>query len=258
MKVGAMLKNILMFFSVPLAVIFIWAFFTMNGKINPILLPTPWDVFYQIYAMAIGGDLWLHVGTSLRRVLMGYALGACAGITLGLLIGIFPILDELLGSVFLLLRPIPTLAWIPLSLLWFGIDEKSKLFIIFLGAFYPILIHVWSGVRQIDLKYVELADVLTLPRFTFVRRIVIPHSLPYIMSGLKIGLGVAWTCIISAELTTAVVGIGFFMTQARSMAHTDMVLAAMIIIGIIGNGIYVILGLIENRLMPWRKGIAND
>lgn len=90
-----------------------------------------------------------------------------------------------------------------------------------------------------------------LSRAAFVYRIVIPHSLPYIMSGLKIGLGVAWTCIISAELTTAVAGIGFFMTQARAMAHTDMVLAAMVIIGIIGNSIYVVLGLLEDQLVPW-------
>jgi sulfonate transport system permease protein len=125
------------------------------------------------------------------------------------------------------LRPIPPIAWIPLAILWFGIGESSKVFIIFLGAVFPIVINTLEGIRATDRRFVELARVLEVPRGRFVRQVILPGALPAIITGLRVGLGNAWVCVVAAELIAADKGVGFIIVDGRELSRTDVVIAGM-------------------------------
>ena len=150
-------------------------------------------------------------------------------------IGLSRTLDRVTELIIQLVKPIPPIAWIPLAILWFGIGEQSKIYIIFLGAFFPIIINTIDGIRQTDHKFVEVARILAVPRLRFVRQVVLPGALPAIMTGLRVGLMVAWMCVVAAELIAASSGIGYLIMDARQLSQSDVVLVGMISIGVIGK-----------------------
>jgi len=237
---------------VPLVLLTIWQGITASGMVKPFLLPSPVQVLHALSIMIYSGELAIQLGTSIVRVLEGFALAAFLGVSLGLLLGIFPIMFELMDGTIQLLRPIPPIAWLPLAILWFGIEEGSKIFIITLGAFFPIFINVLDGIRQTDQKFVELSKVLEVPRSKFILKVIIPSALPFIISGLRIGLGYAWMCVVAAELSGGMKGIGYMMTDARSLAQTDKVLVGMLAIGAIGKLMDSILKALEVKIIKWK------
>jgi sulfonate transport system permease protein len=155
-----------------------------------------------------------------------------------------------------LVKPIPPIAWIPLAILWFGIGEAAKVYIIFLGAFFPILVSTIDGIRQTDHRFVELARILEVPRRRFITKVVLPGALPAIMTGLRVGIMVAWMCVVASELIAASSGIGYLIMDARQLSQTDVVLVGMITIGAMGKLLDTMLKAMERRLITWKTTYA--
>jgi sulfonate transport system permease protein len=242
--------------ALPLALVGLWQGLFELGLIRPILLPPPTRVAAAFAELAISGDLLRHVGISLARVLEGFAVAASAGLALGLAIGLSRRVDRATDLLIQLLKPIPPIAWIPLAILWFGIGEVAKVYIIFLGAFFPILVNTIDGIRQTDHRFVELARILEVSRRRFVWRVVLPGALPAIMTGLRVGLMVAWMCVVASELIAASSGIGYLIMDARQLSQTDVVLVGMITIGALGKVLDVLLKAAERRLITWKASYA--
>ena len=242
----------------PVVLLIIWQLLFQIGFIKPVILPPPSKVAQSFLELIGNGQLFKHIGISILRVLEGFGIAAIIGISLGIAIGLSKVLDRLTDFVIQVIKPIPPIAWIPLAILWFGIGESSKIYIIFMGAFFPILVNVLDGVRQTDIKYVELARVLEIDQKKFIRQVVIPGALPSVMTGLRVGIGVAWMCVVAAELIAATQGIGYLINDGRQLSQPDIVLVGMIAIGIIGKLMDDLLKLLEKRLVTWRTSYAGE
>ncbi len=234
----------------------LWQAVTAGGLVRPILLPSPLQVLDAFVAMAGSGELVTHLAASFARVLEGFALAAVLGVGLGMGLGIFPLLFATTAGIIQLIRPIPPIAWLPLAILWFGIEEGSKVFIIALGAFFPIFTNVLDGVRQTDHKFVELAKVLEVPRGRFLAQVVVPGALPFIMTGLRVGLAFAWMCVVAAELSAGMKGVGYMLTDARALAQTDKVIVGMLAIGVVGKTMDCVLHALEKRIVRWKTSFT--
>ena len=236
----------------PVAIVALWEALCRANLIRVIALPAPSTVAVTLWGLCVSGQLFVHIGASLLRVLEGFTGAAVLGLVLGVAVGISTTFARLTDFLIQILRPIPPIAWIPLAILWFGIGELSKVYIIFLGAFFPIIVGVIEGIRQTDNRYVEVAAVLEASRWKLVRKVVLPGALPTIITGLRIGLGNAWVCVVAAELIAAERGVGYIIVDGREMSRPDLVIAGMISIGIIGKLMDVALKRLERVLVPWR------
>jgi sulfonate transport system permease protein len=238
--------------SLPLGILVVWQLASMAGLVSPTLLPSPLYVADTVWYLIGSGELWRHVSASGIRVIQGFAVAAALALALGIAMGIFNRLDRFVDLLIQVLKPVPPIAWIPLSILWFGIDEGAKVFIIVLGAFFPILTSTVDAIRQTDRRYVELARALELPRSLFIRKIMLPGALPQIMSGLRLGLSMAWMCVVAAELIAASSGVGFLIMDGRAMSQADLVLAGMLTMGVLGKFTDDALRALEQKLIRWR------
>ncbi len=250
------LGRILLYFLLPLAVIALWQGLFELGLIRPILLPPPTRVAKAFWTLTASGELPRHVAISLWRVLEGFAIAAAAALPLGLAIGLSKGVDRATDLFLQLVKPIPPIAWIPLAILWFGIGEAAKVYIIFLGAFFPILVNTVDGIRQTDHRFVELARILEVPRRRFILQVVVPGALPAIMTGLRVGVMVAWMCVVASELIAASSGVGYLIMDARQLSQTDVVLVGMITIGAMGKLLDSILKHLEGRLITWKTSFT--
>jgi sulfonate transport system permease protein len=242
----------------PVILVTVWQLSVRWGYVKPILLPPPSDIARVFLEMLKTGELPEHLWVSLRRVLEGFAVAAAAGLTLGVAIGLSTKLDRMTDLVFQVTKPIPPISWIPMAILWFGIGEMSKIFIIFLGAFFPVLVNTVDGVRQTDKRYVELARVLEVSRKRLILQVILPGALPSIMTGIRVGLMVAWICVVAAELIAASSGVGFMIMNGRLSSQTDQVLLGMLMIGVMGKLLDTLLKRIESRMIPWRGVYKGD
>ncbi|XHR30437.1 MAG: ABC transporter permease [Chthoniobacteraceae bacterium] len=250
--VALFLFHSIQYLLVPVGLVILWDGLFRAGVVRGGLLPSPARVWTTLWGLAASGQLLVHVLASLARVLEGFAVAAVAGLVLGVGIGISTHVARLVDLVIQILRPIPPIAWIPLAILWFGIGELSKVYIIFLGAFFPIIMGVVEGIRQTDSRYVELANVLEVSRLKFIRKVVLPGALPSIITGLRVGLGTAWVCVVAAELIAAERGVGYIIVDGRELVRPDVVIAGMITIGVIGKLMDVLLKYLESWLVGWR------
>jgi len=247
-----------LYVALPLAVVALWQALSELGLVRPILLPPPTRVAAAFWSLGASGELFRHIGVSVLRVLEGFAVAALAGLSLGLAIGLWRWVERGTDLFLQLLKPIPPIAWIPLAILWFGIGEGAKVFIIFLGAFFPILVNTVDGIRQTDHRFVELARILEIPRRRFILQVVVPGALPAIMTGLRVGVMVAWMCVVASELIAASSGIGYLIMDARQLSQTDVVLVGMITIGVLGKVLDVVLKRLERRLVTWKTTFAGQ
>ena len=255
-RLTTVLGRATLYVALPLAVIALWQGLFQLGLIRPILLPPPTKVGAAFLELALSGDLFRHVAISLVRVLEGFGIAAVTGLLLGLGIGLSKRIDRATDLFIQLVKPIPPIAWIPLAILWFGIGEAAKVYIIFLGAFFPILVSTIDGIRQTDHRFVELARILEVPRRRFIARVVLPGALPAIMTGLRVGIMVAWMCVVASELIAASSGIGYLIMDARQLSQTDVVLVGMITIGAMGKLLDTMLKAMERRLITWKTTYA--
>lgn len=248
----ASLCGALEYLLLPAAIVAAWQLASVAELIPAVAMPSPASVARAFLALVASGELLRHLAVSLGRVVAGSAIAATLAIGLGVAIGLSRRLERSTDLVVQLLRPIPPIAWIPLAIVWFGIGEASKLYIIFLGAFFPILVSVVSGIRQTEHRFVELARVLEIPRGRFVRHVVLPGATPVVMSALRVGLGVAWMCVVAAELIAASRGVGYLIMDARQLSQPDVVLVGMITIGVVGKAMDVLLLRVERRVVRWK------
>lgn len=251
-------QHLLQYFGLTVVLIGIWQGLYHLGFLNPILLPAPSQIALAFWDLFKSGDLMRHIGISVLRVLEGFGIAAVLGLVLGTAIGLSRTLDRWTDLIIQVVKPIPPIAWIPLAILWFGIGEQSKVYIIFLGAFFPIIINTIDGIRQTDHKFVEVARILAVPRFKFVRQVVLPGALPAIMTGLRVGLMVAWMCVVAAELIAAGSGIGYLIMDARQLSQSDVVIVGMITIGIIGKLMDSLIKRLEIRLIRWKVAFSGN
>lgn len=198
-------------------------------------------------------DIYLHIFASLQRVLIGFLIASLAGIFLAILLGYYKNMGRLIKPVIELLRPIPPIAWIPIAILLFGLGDRSAYFIVFLGAFFPIFTNTYFGVTSLPKIYKNVTDSFELKKIDFIFYVLFYFSLPYIFTGLKIGIGMAWMSVIAAELIGAQSGLGYYIQINRLLLRTDNVIIGMVIIGIIGFLLTKSISLIETKVIVWIK-----
>jgi ABC-type nitrate/sulfonate/bicarbonate transport system permease component len=216
-----------------------------------LLFPTPSHVLRTMGRLMATGDLFIHIGSSLRRVCIGYLIAAVMAIPLGVAIGWWRWVETLVDPLVNVLRPIPPMAWIPISILWFGIGDAQNEFIIWLCAFFPILLNTTAGVKAIDPLRVRAALCLGATRMALFRRVILNGALPSIVTGLRIGLGIAWMGLVAAELVAAPSGLGYLISDARALLATDVVVAGRATIGLLGLLIDIAMRRAARALLPW-------
>ena len=251
------LKAVLLALVVPLALLLGWHLAVKAGMTR--LIPSPADVAEYMVDFAVGGiwddafsaTLHIHLFASMTRVYGGFALAALAAVPLGLLIGRNEKVRALLDPFLQLMRPIPVTAWLPLSMILFGLGPRSAFFLVFLGAFYPILLNTVFGVRSVEKRLFEAASMLGCSGTAQFFRVVLPASLPSIFTGLRLGLGLAWFVIVVGEMTGVPQGLGAVIMDGRTLSRTELVICGMIVIGIAGFISDRIIVAIMNRLLRW-------
>jgi NitT/TauT family transport system permease protein/taurine transport system permease protein len=214
------------------------------------LMPAPSAVLAAGQELLASGDLLHHLWASLKRELTAFSF-ALVALPLGIAMGWWPRVNRQLDPVIEILRPIPPIAWIPLSLLWLGIGNAQNQFIIFLGIFFPLLLNTIQGVKNIEPNLVRAARCLGAGELQLLRRVVLPASLPMILTGMRVGFGVGWMALVAAELVGASSGLGFLINDARSVLRTDIVILGMLTIGFVGLFIDLLIRRIAKALLPW-------
>jgi sulfonate transport system permease protein len=220
---------------IPMSVLLLWELFARLGMLPPNWLPAPTVVGQTIYQLALSGDLLKHAGITLARVAVGFLLGASAGTIFGGLTGYLPVARKLLDPTLQALRSVPSIAWVPLFLLWLGIQETSKITLIALGAFFPVYLNLSVAMRHVDPKLLEVGKLYRLSNFQMVRRIILPAVLPEYIVGLRSGLGLAWMFVVAAELLGAGSGIGYLMVDGEMTGRASIILASVILFAVFGK-----------------------
>jgi sulfonate transport system permease protein len=221
------------------------------GLIPANLLPAPSQVVQTLIYLARHG-LAEHVASSALRVLAGFVAGAALAVVLGAAVALSRRTEALLDPSFQALRAIPSLAWVPLLLLWFGIDETPKLVLIAIGAFFPVYMGAVSGIRGVDRKLVEVAQLYRLGQVALVRHVLLPAALPALMTGLRNGLSLAWMFMVAAELIAASRGLGYLLSDGRETSRADIVLAAIVLLAVLGKASDSLMLRLEQRTLAWR------
>ncbi|MCE2917305.1 MAG: ABC transporter permease [Rubrivivax sp.] len=240
-----------------LVVIGAWHLLTaVTGIVSPARFATPAEVGLALRQIAIDGygnaRLHEHVLRSVLLVTMGFTVAASVGVVLGLAMGASRSVEAFVNPIFLVLRPIPPLAWIPLAIVWLGLGDAAKMMVIFVSAFVPSVINSYTGVRQIDKPIFEAAAMLDVTGWRYWREVLVPGALPSIFTGLRLSLQASWTTLVAAELVGAVAGLGSILNQASQDIYPAMILVGMISVALCGWGMTQMLGWIEQRVMPWR------
>ncbi len=221
-------------------------------------VPTPARVVNDAMTLFATRGFWIHIGASLERIYLGFAIATVLGVGLGLLIGWFRVAEDLLFPPIELLRPIPAVAWVPISIMLWPTERSSIVFITGLGAFFPIVLNTIHGVEAIDRGLVRAAMSLGAGRASIFREVVIPGALPNIVTGLSVGMGVSWICLISAEMISGQYGVGYFTWVAYGIVKYSSIVVGMLTIGILGMVSSALIRVIGNSLMPWRPRSAKD
>jgi NitT/TauT family transport system permease protein len=242
---------------VPALLLLFWHWAVQAGLTR--LIPSPADVAEYMVDFAVGGiwddafsaTLHIHLLASMQRVYGGFFLAALVAVPLGLLIGRIPVVAQLFDPFLQLMRPIPVTAWLPLSMILFGLGPRSAFFLVFLGAFYPILLNTVFGVRSVEPRLFEAASMLGCRGNAQFFRVVLPAALPSIFTGLRLGLGLAWFVIVVGEMTGVPQGLGAVIMDGRTLSRTELVICGMIVIGIAGFVSDRLVVMLMNRLLRW-------
>ena len=219
-------------------------------------LPAPSQVGQTLWWLAAGGELWGHIGVSLARVAAGFAIGAALAVLIGAWVGLSRRAESYLEPTFQALRAIPSLAWVPLLLLWLGIDETPKVVLIALGAFFPVYLALLAGIRNVDRKLVEVGRLHRLSGVALTRRILLPAALPSLFTGLRGALSLSWMFLVAAELIAATQGLGYLLSDGRETSRPDLVIAAILLLAVLGKLSDGLLKRLETRALHWRDSFV--
>ena len=232
--------------------VLVWEALTASGVINPAFFPSPSRMTAEATKLIASFEIFRHIGASTERVLIGFGLSALVAIPLGIALGISPLLKAIADPIVSIVRPLPSLSWIPLSILWFGIGESQKYAIVFMGTVAPLLIYVTDATLRVDPILVKAARNLGATQLQVMARVILPAALPNILTGLKVSLALAWMCIISAEMVGASNGLGFLIWNAKDWANMPQVLVGMVAISLTVLVLDIVFRTLENKLMPWK------
>lgn len=240
-----------------IAVVGSWFYTSSVGLLPQWAFPTPPEL--QVAATRListgygGGQLHEHVFESVRLILMGFVFATVVGVPLGLLMGWSRKAEALINPIFEMIRPIPAIAWIPLAIVWLGLDDAAKILILFVAAFVPSVINSYTGVRAIDRPIIEASQMLGIRGFALVKGVIVPGAMPMIFTGLRLSLQGCLTAIVAAELLGATLGVGKVLYQGGLDIYPAMILAGMIAVGLVGFALTALLDVIERYAMPWMR-----
>lgn len=231
----------------PLLLLAIWQLSTATfGLFSEVQLPSPGSVVRAGHELVERGELWPHIGISVQRVLLGFTFGALIGLAAGALVGLSPLASALLGPTIGAFRAVPSLAWVPLLVLWMKIGEDSKVTLILIGAFFPVFTTVATALRHVDHNLVEAARAFGLRGLRLLTTVQLPAVLPAVFSGLRLALAQAWLFLVAAELIASSMGLGFLLTDSQNNGRTDRLLLAIVLLAVIGKATDALLSLVES------------
>ena len=239
---------------VPVLLFVVWQLSAQFGWLSTRILPAPLDVLKASWKLALTGELWTHVKISTGRALTGFAIGGGTGLLLGLLTGSLRWAETLLDTTLQMIRNIPPLALIPLVILWFGIDETAKLFLVSIGVFFPLYINTFHGIRSVDKGLIEMGRSYGLRGWALYKEIILPGALPSILVGVRFSLGLMWVLLIVAETISAQAGIGYMTMNAREFLQTDIVLVGILLYALLGKLADVLAKSLERYWLRWHPG----
>jgi sulfonate transport system permease protein len=241
----------------PALLLALWEALSRFGVAPPNLLPAPSAVLRALRDLWLGGELWGHIEITLLRVLLGFLLGTAVATVLGALTGSSPLWRRLLDPTLQALRSIPSIAWVPIFILWLGIFEASKVTLIAVGAFFPVYLQTMAGIQQVDRKLVEVARMHGYGGVALVRRVLLPATLPAYITGLRGGLGLAWMFVVAAELMGASEGLGFLLLDGQQTGRPANILAAILLFAIFGKATDLALALLGRRFTAWQDNFQH-
>ena len=246
------LSNLLIGLALPVALALLWEAAVRLGLVTGRLMPPPSKIVSTLAALAQSGELWLHASATLIRVLGGFAIGAAAGTVLGALTGSSDLARRLLDPMLQALRAVPSIAWVPLFILWLGIFEASKLALIALGVSFPIYLGVEGAVRSVDRKLIEVGRSFRLSRFGMISRILLPAVLPAWVVSLRSGLGLGFMFVVAAEFMGASEGLGYLLVDGQQLGKADQILAAIVAFALLGKAADSVLILVTKPFIAWQ------
>jgi len=237
--------------AVPVLLLALWQAASRFGWLSSRILPEPLAVLNAFWTLAQSGELYRHVSVSLGRAVYGFVVGGGLGLLLGLLTGTFRSAETLLDTTLQMVRNIPALALIPLVILWFGIEETAKLFLVAIGVFFPVYLNTFHGIRSVDKDLIEMARSYGLSGWPLYRDVILPGALPSILVGVRFSLGLVWVLLIVAETISAQAGIGYMTMNAREFLQTDVVVVGILLYAVLGKLADVLAKWIERTTLRW-------
>lgn len=251
-------QSVLLGSLLPVILIAFWELLSRAGVFPSYQLPAPSVIVATIAEMAAEGSLWGHIGITVYRVFFGFLLGTAVAVLLGSLVGFYQKAEQLFDPLIQAFRSIPSLAWVPLFILWMGIGEPSKITMIAVGVFFPVYLNIVSGITGVDRKLIEVGRMYGLNTYQLVKRIILPASLPSFLVGLRSGLGLGWMFVVAAELMGASQGLGYLLVVGQNTLSPETILASIILFAIIGKLSDWVLKKIETRTLHWQDRVAKS
>ncbi|RWZ52335.1 ABC transporter permease [Halobacillus fulvus] len=250
-------SNLLLGSVIPVLLLVVWEYASRAGWVASHLLPAPTTVIEEITTMAQEGELWGHIGITLYRVFFGFLAGSAVAVVLGAATGYNKTIHRLLDPMLQALRAIPSLAWVPLFVLWIGIGEASKVTLVAVGVFFPVYLNLTSGIQGIDRKLIEVGRMYNFTSLQQIRRIILPAALPSFLVGIRSGLSLGWMFVVAAELLGASQGLGYLMVFGQNTSAPELVIGSIILFAIFGKLTDEILKRIEKRTLRWQDNVEN-
>lgn len=236
-------------FLLPALIIIAWQVVTTTGLVAPYLLPSPESVLAAGVELADRGLLWTHIAISVQRVLLGFAIGSVIGLAIAGIVGLSRIGDVLLSPTLSAVRAVPSLAWVPLLILWMQIGEESKVTLIAIGAFFPVYTTVASALRHVDPQLVEAGRSFSLRGWSLFRTVQLPAVVPSVVAGLRLALAQAWLFLVAAELIASSMGLGFLLTDSQNSGRVDRIILSIVLLALLGTITNALLVLVEKYLL---------
>lgn len=244
--------------TIPVIILIIWQLAGVFGLVSKTVLPTPLDIFLAFQELIKTGELFGHLSISVFRVMAGFFIGGGLGIILGTIVGFSTRSEQYLDPSVQMLRTVPHLAVAPLFVLWFGFGETSKVLLIADGAFFPLYVNAFLGIRGVDSKLFDVARVLEFSKRKLITKLILPSALPNLLLGARLSLGVAWVSLVVAELMGSTEGIGYMIMDARQFSNTDIVFVGIIIFAFVGKFSDSLVRLLEAKFLRWRDNFKGE
>jgi len=252
------IKFLIRAITIPIIILIIWQLAGVFGLVSKTVLPTPLDIFLAFQELIKTGELFGHLSISVFRAAAGFFIGGSLGIILGTIVGFSTRSEQYLDPSVQMLRTVPHLAVAPLFVLWFGFGETSKVLLIADGAFFPLYVNAFLGIRGVDSKLFDVARVLEFSKRKLITKLILPAALPNLLLGARLSLGVAWVSLVVAELMGSTEGIGYMIMDARQFSNTDIVFVGIIIFAFVGKFSDSLVRLLEVKFLRWRDNFKGE